>query len=288
MMQNLPFVKHPKNERFGKVKSMNIYRWNGTYFEPVQGALTTIVAGDVDFAVGINADIGNKAFYKVLGGGWRQIAGAVLTDISAAGSDVWGINRNDGDKIYHCQGSPTGSPIMRFDPVNGALVAIDGGGFGEVFGINAAQEPFRWDGIGFEPAGGKLTQIAVGGSEVWGINANHDPFRWNGHGWKPAGGKLTSISVDSGAVWGLNAESSIFRWNGLGWEPIAGKLVKISVGGGIGRWEAEVWGINADSDIFRWDGRGWVHVPGKLTQISVSKGRNPGRSDARKGVWGLH
>jgi hypothetical protein len=59
------------------------------------------------------------------------------------------------------------------------MIAVGGpsGNVG-VWGINAANNVFEFDGTSFVPVPGQLTQIAVYGDAVWGINSNQDIFRF--------------------------------------------------------------------------------------------------------------
>ena len=136
------------------------------------------MAGGGDAVFGINANAANTV-YRRAGNDWAQVVGGdnpsgALTSMTAVGSDAWGIDANDSNKIYRVGAT--------FTLVGGALTSIAGG-------------------------------LGIGGGNLWGINANSDVFRWNGHGWEGVGGKLTSISVaksnitwgDGGnAVWGLH------------------------------------------------------------------------------------
>ena len=59
------------------------------------------------------------------------------------------------------------------------MIAVGGpcGNVG-VWGINAANNVFAFDGTDFVPVPGQLTQIAVFGDAVWGINSTQDIFRY--------------------------------------------------------------------------------------------------------------
>ena len=63
---------------------------------------------------------------------------------------------------------------------------------------------------------GKLTSIAVGGpsfgTSVWGINAANNVFAFNGTAFVLVPGQLAQIGVFGGAVWGINSNQDIFRF----------------------------------------------------------------------------
>jgi Tectonin domain len=152
-------------------------------------------------------------------------------------------------------------------PIAGALKWVSVGKDGTVWGVNGADDIFRWNGGGWQHIPGKLKQISVGNAaHVWGVNAADDIFRWNGGGWEHIAGKLKNVSVAAdGTVWGCNANDDIFRRNGNSWQQIAGKLKQISVAS-----SSIVWGTNGSDAIFLWHGSGWTNISGALSVVTAA------------------
>lgn len=158
----------------------------------------------------------------------------------------------------------------------GWLKHVSVAGDGAVWGVNSADDIFRWNGSGWVQVAGKLKQISVGSSSaVWGVNSANSIFRRSGSGWTQVPGKLKHVSVAAdGAVWGVNADDTIFRWNGSGWTKVSGSLKQISVGGA-----SSIWGVNHQDEIYRWAGTKWSQVSGSLKHVSVA---------ADGTVWGVN
>jgi hypothetical protein len=135
----------------------------------------------------------------------------------------------------------------------------------QVWGINALQQIYRWNGTGWTEIPGSLTSIAVGGGQVWGINALQQIYQWNGTGWTLMPGSLASIAVGGGEVWGINGLRQIYRWNGKDWTLMPGSLARIVVSE-----DGQVWGINGLQQIYKWKGKNWTLIPGSLTSIAVA------------------
>lgn len=97
---------------------------------------------------------------------------------------------------------------------------------------------------------GKLKQVSANANgEVWGVNANDDIFQWNGSAWALIPGHLKHVSIGSdGTVWGVNEFDEIFKRIGDGWALIPGGLKQISVGNAN-----HIWGVNFQDDIFTLD-----------------------------------
>ncbi len=152
-------------------------------------------------------------------------------------------------------------------PVHGALKYVSVGADGTVWGVNAGDQIFRWNGSAWDRISGQLKQVSVGNaSMVWGVNSADKIYRWNGTAWNQISGALKHVAVaGDGTVWGVNRNDEIFRWNGSAWDRISGRLKQISVGNA-----ATVWGVNADDEIYQWNGNGWTRVAGALKHVSVA------------------
>src|SRR5262245_34824111 len=92
---------------------------------------------------------------------------------------------------------------------------------------------------------------AQNAGEMWGVNSANEIFRWTGQGWEHIPGQLKYVSIGTdGAVWGVNTEDQIFRWTGSGFKHVPnGALKQIAVGTGV-----DIWGVNANDEVFRSSG----------------------------------
>jgi len=128
---------------------------------------------------------------------------------------------------------------------------------------------------------GQLASISVGGGEVWGINAASQIFRFNSatqSGWTQIPGSLSSLAVGADGVWGINSSQQAFQFN-----PATKAFVQIpnisltTIGaGGNG-----VWGINASNQVYRYQAitRTFVLSPSvALSWLSVGTGGS---------IWGI-
>ncbi len=160
--------------------------------------------------------------------------------------------------------------------VAGALIHVSAAADGTVWGCNASNKIYRYNGSAWTQIGGALKQVSAGSaSVVWGVNASDKIYRWNGSAWTQVAGSLKYVSAArDGTVWGVNASDKIYRWNGSSWTQVAGALKQISVGSA-----SQVWGVNASHNIYRWTGSAWQQQPGKLKHVSVA---------ADGTVWGVN
>jgi hypothetical protein len=167
-------------------------------------------------------------------------------------------------------------PAEAWLPIQGALKYVSAAADGAVWGVNAADNIYRWNGSGWTQVPGALKQISVGSTGlVWGVNAADKIYRWNGSSWTQVSGALKHVSVAAdGAVWGVNAADKIYRWNGSSWTQVPGALKQLSVGSA-----SAIWGVNAADNIYRWNGSSWTQVPGALKHVSVA---------ADGAVWGVN
>jgi len=234
---------------WGLDSAQNIYAFDGLLFDQVPGFLNQISVDGI-LVCGINA---NSDIFCTIGVGYNfgQSPGK-LTQISVHGGDIWGINASQ--DVFRFDGNSS-----TFKQVPGKLIqiAVDnrpGLSTPAVWGIDAAQNIFFYNGTQFVQIPGQLTQIAVGGAgtEVWGINAGQQIFRYNfdSETFVQVPGSLEMISVGGPVgnvgVWGLDAANNVFEFvEGTGFVQIPGHLTQIAVFGD------SVWGINSNQDIFR-------------------------------------
>jgi hypothetical protein len=56
-----------------------------------------------------------------------------------------------------------------------------------------------------------MNVAAAADGTVWGVNSANNIFRWTGSGWQPVPGALKQISTgDVNKVWGVNSADAIF------------------------------------------------------------------------------
>ena len=111
-----------------------------------------------------------------------------------------------------------------------------------------------------------LTTPLVKAEYVWGVDAKNEVYFWNGISWQVVKGHLKHISVGAdGTMWGVNANDEVWLYSGNHqWTRIPGNLKQIDVGT-----KQQVWGVDANNQVFRWNGSSWQHVPGSLKHVSV-------------------
>ncbi|KAJ8354745.1 hypothetical protein SKAU_G00223120 [Synaphobranchus kaupii] len=119
----------------------------------VSGKLKQIDAG-VGQVFGVNE---NDGIYTLYGGPWTQLPGA-LKHVTVGPSGVWGANANNlwAPTGFRCQGVFPTACLGNTDwqLVAGKLVMIEVGTDGSVYGVNAAGNVYRRDGISAcEPVG---------------------------------------------------------------------------------------------------------------------------------------
>jgi hypothetical protein len=163
-----------------------------------------------------------------------------------------------------------------WNQISGNLRWVSVGSDGTVWGVNTANNIYRYAGNQWQQIPGALRQISVGNANnVWGVNAAGNIYFWTGSAWQQVAGALTNVSVaPDGTVWGVNSAGNIYRRSGSTWQQIPGALVQISVGSA-----SIVWGVNAAGNIYRWTGSTWQQIPGALTCVAAA-------SDGT--VWGVN
>src|SRR5215467_61755 len=149
-----------------------------------------------------------------------------LTQISAGGTSVWGVNASNA--------------MFRFNPstfgfnqvaTNVKQVAVGGGTLvqsDDVWLVQPDTKIFRakvpnpTSAPDFTQVPGALSQIAVGAGyiachqyEVWGVNSSEMIYRYNycTGAFEEIPGFLSQIAVRGGQVWGLNSLGMIYRFN---------------------------------------------------------------------------
>jgi virginiamycin B lyase len=173
--------------------------------------------------------------------------------------------------------------MARWSGIAGALNQISVGSTTNVWGVNAANQIFRYSGNDNNPwiqIPGSLIDVAVAADgTVWGVNIGNAIYRYSNGSWTIIPGALKQITVGSATnVWGGNAANQIFRYSGDDnnpWIQIPGSLIDVAVAA-----DGTVWGVNTGNAIFRYNSNGsWTVIPGALKHISVGSATN---------VWGVN
>ncbi len=174
----------------------------------------------------------------------------------------------------------TARTIARWMRISGALKQVSVGFGNQVWGVNANDYIYRYNGNNsWTRIAGRLKHVSVGqNGVVWGVNANDYIYRYNANNtWTRIPGRLKQLEVGAGGrVWGVNSSDYIYRYNGNNtWTNIPGRLKYVSVGqNGV------VWGVNSTDYIYRYNGNSsWTKIPGRLKQIEVGSGGE---------VWGVN
>lgn len=153
-----------------------IYRFNGTFFQPMIGAATDIGAGSdgTVWAVGTDPQPGGFGIYRFDGAAWTKIPGGAVR--VAVGPDGFATVTNNLRQIYRFNGSS-------FQLMPGLAVDIGIGADGSAWAVGADAEPggyaiYRWSGRWTRVHGG-ATNIAVDpAGRAWVANSQHQIYRW--------------------------------------------------------------------------------------------------------------
>ena len=157
----------------------------------------------------------------------------------------------------------------------GSLAQVSVGSATQMWGVQANQQIWRWNGSGWTQIPGYLVCVSVGSdATVWGVNANQQIYRRDGDDWTLIPGTLVQISVGSATnVWGVNASDRVYRWNGSDWDQVADGLMYVSAAA-----DGSVWGVKRTGQVWRRDGSGWTQTGWTLANIAVGSASN---------VWGV-
>lgn len=137
---------------------------------------------------------------------------------------------------------------------------------------------------------GKLTQISIKNTkEIWGVNSAQEAWKWNGTSWLkvPTPNPLKQICVDSsGDVWAVSTDNKVWQYTKPNWSPLGGDDMKqISLVS-----SQEVWGIGADDFIYQFNGSSWTKLSpdeGGIINISASNTGTVWAIDIKKRTWRL-
>lgn len=165
----------------------------------------------------------------------------------------------------------------------GALTLVSAAADGEVWGVNANHEVYRWTGSTWimpNPAA-RLRKISAGSrSNIWGVASDGQVWKYNGSDWyRPSlEARLSQISAaNDGTVWGVagalgafgETSGPVFKWTGSAFAPAApgALLSQVSVGS-----SGNIWGVAADKTVWKFNGSSFFQPTpaARLEYVSVS------------------
>lgn len=132
----------------------------------------------------------------------------------------------------------------------------------KIWGIDNANNIYRWNGDTFDRVQDKFKSIAVGSRGVWGISVNGDAaYRLNGQQFERVefqglgGEKLRSLTVVDEEAWGIGDQENVYRWNveTKKFDFEGDKFVSMAVGRQVSG-EPAIWGINNQKYVYLWNG----------------------------------
>jgi len=119
-----------------------------------------------------------------------------VTKISKGKSGVWCVDRNDNTYMLQRDG--------RWSRININLFQVSSGA--SVWGVNRGDEIFKYLGNNkWQRIKGGLTNVDVSNKDhVWGVDRANNIWRWTASAWEPIKGSLRQISVGEAGVWGVD------------------------------------------------------------------------------------
>jgi hypothetical protein len=219
----------------GTADYQHLFRWNGSWQEmqsPINDPIGFVAAGP-----------------------GHNLNGCHLTE-------VWGLSLNGHPfRRNSCIGE--WEPVLAPGPAQ-ALTAISTGG-GEVWGLDAQTNVYRFDGAAFQPVTGHLTSLAVGVDGVWGIL---------GH---------PIVATTSGTLARIGPGNLLFTPQVFQYDPASKSLVQVpnAVMAQISAGGSGVWAVDQGLSVWRLQAVARKFAP--LTNIalrSLSVGSGTG-------VWGI-
>ncbi|TDD30445.1 hypothetical protein E1218_01180 [Kribbella turkmenica] len=183
---------------------------------PAEGGAAIAVGG----AHSVWVTMTNKDIYRLEGQTWTKIdrgraTGGLVAIAAAADGAVWGSGpaggryRRDGSN-WEAMGQDVGG-----EP-GGSIAAV---GRDVAWCLHANGQPYEWNSKTrrWDERGGVLTQIAgASDGSLWGVNAGNDLYQWNGAGWDhrtyTGAEKLKVAAPVSGSeLWALTPDGSPVR-----------------------------------------------------------------------------
>ena len=166
----------------------------------------------------------------------------------------------------------TAAAFAGWTQMSGNLAQVSVGSASQMWGVQANQQIWQWNGSGWTQIPGYMVCVSVGADgTVWAVNANQEIFRRDGGNWTKVPGSLVQISVgNAGNVWGVDASDHIFRWNGSAWDQIQGALMYVSAAG-----DGSVWGVQRNGQVWRRDNNIiWTAIDGAMANVAVGSATN--------------
>ena len=184
-----------------------IYRYNGTSFQPIPGNASRVAVGPHGNAWVVNS---GGLIYRYTGSNFVPVPGPVASDIGVgANGTVW--ITTTGGLIYRYNGTS----FKQRPGNNASRIAV--GPRGNAWVVNSAGLIYRYNGSKFVPIPGIASDIGVGADGVaWITTPGGGISRYSGTGFSPVPGPAGArqISVDqTGRAWVVTAAGSIYQYS---------------------------------------------------------------------------
>jgi Tectonin domain len=147
--------------------------------------------------------------------GWAPVeGGGNLFQISAAPDfSVFGLD--DTGHAYTYSGFKSGNAFTKIP--GPFLSSISNGGIGHVWALGPSNDIHQFDATTETwttlPKVEKLMQISASGSSVWGINTANEVYRYDKPEFHEQNGKLLQIAVSGDIVWGVNSKNQVWVYD---------------------------------------------------------------------------
>ncbi|HZS36009.1 MAG TPA: tectonin domain-containing protein [Polyangia bacterium] len=217
----------------------NLSHWDGGRWTPQPGRLSALWSAADGTLYGSLAgppmqpgtNFRYNGFYN-----WTQLSLPldVLWTFQESGlHNAWLVNLDEssgGDNLYTWAG-------FTWQPMGATLASISGAADGTVWGVDASNKIFRYNGSGWDAMPGAATRIAVGSAaQVWSIAPGGGVQSFVAGAWQAApslGQAALSLSVGSdGVAFAVGADHYLYQLHNNAWvkRASAGKLLQVSGG----------------------------------------------------------
>lgn len=199
---------------------------------------------------------------------WEPVAGNNLVQVSLAGDGaVWAVDTSG--RIFHTRYSAHGETPLAWTQVPGYVDQISVRSKDQMLAVRKrdGQVFNRQNGGSWALVAGAMQQVSVGDDgTLYGIDASDHVWHWQGDKFVKIPGILRELAVGSAEhLWGVQAPQAIYRRTGDSWTGVSGSLSQIAVGA-----DGTVYGINANKNLYRrGDGR-WYRLNGTFNRVAVA------------------